>query len=96
MNEAFLQFLKNTPEAMRKFAAVIRLWVDEQGKVKATAPSDLGKPREWKAGETPPLSFGGITTDELAALEEAKAEAVVIDRFIAEVKAFIAGLMLKP
>lgn len=96
MNEAFLTFLKETPEALRKFATVIRLWVDEQGKVKPTAPDNTGKPRDWKMGEKPELSFGGVTLAELNALEEAKAEGVVIDRFIAEVKAFIAGLMLKP
>ena len=91
LNAQFEQWLMATPLALAKFVEVIKLWYENQGKLPPEVPGE--GPVEFKPGDKPQITTIGISNADLDALYHGYAQAVVKDKAIAVIKAFIAGVM---
>lgn len=92
LNPAFLDWLEKTPEALAKFAQIVKLWYEQSNEAPPQQPSTEG-PQEFKAGETHELRTVGITDAELDAIYKGYGEAVSKEKALEFVKGFISGAM---
>lgn len=93
-NEAFLEFLKNTPTALADLLSVIKRFLEETTSAPTPGVSTEPGPRTWEEGAQHVLTTVGISQADIDKLTEEAAEADVIERLIAFVKGFITGVLI--
>jgi hypothetical protein len=93
LNPVFAEWLEKTPEALAKFAQIVKIWYDQSNEVPPRIPSDSG-PQEFKAGEKHELKTIGISDAELDAIYKGMGEAVVKEKALEYIKGFVAGVMI--
>lgn len=94
INQQFLDFLKQTPEALKDFVGLAKKFMEVHGEIPPPQPESPDRgPREWNVGEVHELRTTGISDAELAALSEAEADADVVEKAQAFAEGFIKGVM---
>ncbi len=93
LNPVFAEWLEQTPEALAKFAQIVRIWYD-QSNTPPPRQASTGGPQEFHAGETHELRTVGISDAELDAIYKGMGEAIVKEKAMEYVKGFVAGVML--
>lgn len=92
INPAFLEWLEKTPQALAKFAQIVKLWYEQSNEAPPRQPLEEG-PQEFKAGETHELRTVGISDAELDAIYKGYGEAVAKEKALEFVRCFISGAM---
>jgi hypothetical protein len=92
-NPIFAAWLEQTPEALAKFAQIVKLWYDQSNEAPPRIASDPAGPQEFKAGETHELKTIGISDAELDAIYKGMGEAIVQEKALEYIKGFISGVM---
>lgn len=94
LNPVFAEWLEQTPEALAKFAQIMKLWYDQSNEPPPRQASTPGGPQEFKAGETHELRTIGISDAELEAIYKGMGEAIVQEKAMEYVRGFVAGVMM--
>jgi hypothetical protein len=90
--EAFLEWLKKSQAELAAFVTIIKKFMEQQT---PGVPAGSGAgPTELHVGEEHPLTTVGLSLKEIDDLNLEMADAVVVERAIAWVKGFIAGLTI--
>lgn len=93
MSPQFVEFLRNTPEALAALVDVVRSYNAKFGDVPKTGGGGPG-PKQWKEGEAIKLHTQWLDPVELDLILAKKAEAVVIDKAVEFLKGFVTGVMV--
>lgn len=98
LNQTFLNWLKATPAALGKFIQIIKEFYAIQGETVHPNPPPgtvPGGPVYVRPGEgPPPLLTVPLTSEELDAMMEDRADAQVKEKALEFIKGFITGLMM--
>jgi len=95
----FLDFLRNSPEMLAMFAKIINEWLKVIGELPlpgdgplpiSPTPPERSGPIEYHADQEIILRTQPISHSDIDAVEKEYAEAIVIERVIAQIKAVIA------
>lgn len=94
--EAFWEWLKKTPAALAQFAKVVKEFYEVQNATyKPVQPSPPDGPLDPDTdAPAPALVTIPITTAELDLMMSDRADALVREKFLIFVKAFVTGLMM--
>ena len=94
--DKFWEWLGQTEEALKKFVDIVNEFLKLQGEdvvLPPAAPSD-GPPKRREIGQPVQLTTEPLTDEQLKALSDGFADAIVKDKALEFVKGFIAGLMV--
>jgi len=95
VNEAFLKFLNDVPEALAKFVDIVNEFRKIQGETNIPVSTGMSDgPLKQRPGDTVNVDVIPITDAQLQALRAGMADAQVKETMIACVKAFITGAMI--
>ncbi len=92
LDPRFVGFLEDTPAALAKFLDVLNEFHKLQGEIKEVPQSTEG-PKRFRIGGTVEVTVDPISSEELDAISQGMAEAVVKEKAIQWVKGFVAGAM---
>ena len=94
LSSEFLNFLRNTPEALANMTKVVKTFMEVHGEVPAGGadPKTPG-PRAWEESEQHTLTTVGLAQEDIDKLIEASAEAEVVEKFLSWLKGFASGVM---
>lgn len=96
VGDKFMEFLKNTPEALAKFVSILKEFYELQGQtVRPVSPPRPEGPLYVRPDEPlPPLVTVPLTREELDAMMEDRADAQVKEKALEWAKGFLTGLFV--
>ena len=95
-NQAFLDWLNNTPAALVKFVQIVKAFYEMQGETHSPEPNTAPEgPIHVRPDQPPTVHLEPITAEDLDLMMEDRADAQVKERAIKMAKAFLASFMFR-